>query len=457
MKVMLIYPNSDTHYVVPPVSLGYLAHAVKNSGNEPIIIDGIKDRVDSKKLLKFLEKHNPNYVGIQVFSCDVGTVQDYIKTIKEFSENIKIIIGGAHVSGVKDKIFEDFPNIDCAFHGEAELGLKLLLEGKEFKEIPGLIWKEDGIHMNEPYFEIDLDSLGMPLWELIDPRTYPTAPQGAVYRGFPIAPILTSRGCPYRCTYCAGHVVTGRRIRQRSIKSVVDEIEFLKKEYGVKEIHIIDDTFTQVKKRVLEFCDEVKKRNLKFHLTFPNGVRLDTLDDEVLSELKKCGCYSLTLGIESGSQKILDDMKKNLKLETIKEKVALIDKHGIDIMAFFIVGYPTETKEDIEKTIKFAKSLKLKRAHFSTFLPLPGTDATNDLIAAGKIDKIDWSGLFYTKAPIPPEGMTAKELKELQRKAFLEFYLRPKIMYHLAREVRSWTHFKSLLKRSIDYAFDKEK
>ena len=141
--------------------------------------------------------------------------------------------------------------------------------------------------------------------------------------------------------------------------------------------------------------------------------------------------------------------------ETIREKVNLINKYNIDIMAFFIVGYPTETRETILQTIKFAKELKIKRAHFSTFLPLPGTDATNQLLESGKIEKIDWSSLFYTKAPLAPEGMTPEELKKLQRKAFLQFYFRPKIMYSMTKEINSWTHFKSLLKRSVDYAFDK--
>ncbi|MFH1972243.1 MAG: radical SAM protein [archaeon] len=449
MKILLICPNSDTHYVVPPVSLGYLARAVKNADHEPVIIDGIKERLTPEQLKKIHEKENPDYVGFQVFSCDVATTKKYIEAIKGKS---KILLGGAHVSGVKEKIFEDFPDADFAFHGEAEKGLPMLLNNEPKETIPGLIWKEG---INESYFETDLDSLGWPIWELMDPSKYPTAPQGAVYRNFPIAPILTSRGCPYQCTYCAGHVVTGRKLRARSTQNVVDEIEMLQNKYGVKEIHIIDDTFTQLKSRVLEFTEEVKKRGLKFSLTFPNGVRLDTLDDEVLQALKDCGCYAITLGIESGSQKILNDMKKNLKIETIKEKVDLINKYNIDIMAFFILGYPTETKETINQTIKFAKELNIKRAHFTTFLPLPGTEATKQLCESGKITKIDWSSLFYTKAPLAPEGMTSEELKKLQRKAFLEFYFRPKIVYFMMKEVNSWTHFKSLLKRSVDYAFEK--
>ncbi len=456
MKILLIYPNSDTHYVVPPVSLGYLAKSLIEERHKVRIIDGIKDGLTIEDLKKRVNEYNPDYIGIQVFSCDVPVVKDYVQTIKNIS-NAKIILGGAHVSGVKGDIFEDFPEINFAFHGEAEKSLKMLLNGDELNTIPGLIWNDRKVNVNDPYFEHNLDNLGWPTWDLIDPRTYPTAPQGAVYRGFPIAPILTSRGCPFLCTYCAGHVVTGRKIRKRSIKDVVDEIEYLQKKYGVKEIHIIDDTFTQEKLRVMNFCNEVKKRDLKFYMTFPNGVRLDTLDEEMLLALKNCGCYSITLGIESGSQKILDDMKKRLQIRTIREKIKLINKFGIDIMAFFIVGYPTETKQSILRTISFAKSLDIKRAHFSTFLPLPGTEATNKLIEAGRIKKINWGNLFYTKAPLPPKGMASEELKKLQRKAFLEFYFRPKIIFGLITEIRSWTHLKSLLKRARDYAFDRGK
>lgn len=367
-------------------------------------------------------------------------------------------MGGPHVSGVKDDIFKEFKTIDYAFHGEVDtifpLFLKNLLNKGDVSNTKGLIWQKNGkISINPPHFEDNLDKIGMPAWELMEPRAYKGAPQGAVFRNKPIAPILTSRGCPYNCTFCANHITHGRKVRMRDIRLVLDEIEYLQKEYGVKEIHIIDDNFAANKTRVLEFCDGVLKRNLKFTLTFPNGIRLNSLDEEVLKKLKEIGCYSVIVGIESGSQKVLNDMKKSLTLDIIEKKVKLINHYGIDATGFFIIGYPTETPETIEATINFAKRLELKRAHFSLFLPLPGTEITEQLKKEGKLKDTDWSKLSYTNALFTPPGITPEQLKKYQHKAFHSFYFRPKIIFYMLREIKSMEQLKMLLKRAIDYGF----
>jgi anaerobic magnesium-protoporphyrin IX monomethyl ester cyclase len=458
MKVLLILPQSDSHYLVPPVNLGYLATSLRNHDYDVKIIDGIKDNLTIMSLKKRLRKINPDVIGITIFSCDVAMTKKYIKVINQFNSKIKVILGGSHVSGVGKEIFLDFPSIDYAVHGEAEKGFPMLLKTfkskSSVKNIPGLIYKDGKkIVKNLAYFEHNLDKLGIPAWDLIDPRTYPLAPQGAVFRNYPIAPIIMSRGCPYQCTYCASKVVTGMKFRKRSVESIMKEVELLYRKYGVKEIHIIDDTFTLDRQRVEDFCKELRLRHIKITFTFPNGVRLNTLDEPLLRLLKKSGCYAMSVGVESGSQKILDDMKKGLTLELIKEKIDLIDKVGMDVNGFFIVGYPTESRKTILQTIKFAKTLKIKRAHFSSFLPLPGTEITRQLKKQGLVKKINWSRLFYSGVPFAPPGMTKKELKDLQRRAFLEFYLRPRIIYYMILEIGSWTHFKFLMKRAKDYAF----
>jgi radical SAM superfamily enzyme YgiQ (UPF0313 family) len=446
---------------VPPIGIGYLITALRKNSFSVSFVDAVKDKVLPVKLLNIVGKIQPDIVGFTVFSCDIAIVKEYVNMIRIKFPNILIVLGGPHVSGVKEEIFEDFPKIDYAMCGECEVSFPILLnelkkpnKSRNFEKIRGLIYKKkEKIIVNSILFEEDLDKLEFPAWDVMIPNTYPQAPQGAVFRNWPIAPILTTRGCPYNCTYCAGKITTGQRIRKRSLSHVLEETEMLYKKYGVREFHIIDDTFTSDKERAISFCKEVIKRNLKISLTFPNGVRLNTLDEELLYWLKKAGCYSITLGIESGNQKILNDMKKGLKLDMIETKVKLINKMKIDIMSFFIVGYPTENKKTILETIAFAKKLKIKRAHFSTFLPLPGTEATIQLIKDGRLKKIDWSKMMYTDAPCPPNGMTSKELKSLQRKAFLEFYLRPHILWYMLLEIRSWIHFKSLFKRAWDYAF----
>lgn len=458
MKVMLISPYSDSHYNVPPISLGYIAKGLLDSGFDVKIVDGVKDHLNYERLNAIIDSYGPKFIGLQVYSCNVGTVQEYVKQIQDKYPNLTIILGGPHVSGVKGDIFMEFKSLEYAFHGEVDTNfpifLKKLVNKEDISNTKGLIWQKAGkVSINQPHFEDDLDKIGMPAWELMDPRAYKGAPQGAVFRNKPVAPILTSRGCPYNCTFCANHITHGRKVRMRDIKQVINEVEHLQKKYGVKEIHIIDDNFASNKARVLEFCQGVIERGLKFTLTFPNGIRLNSLDEEVLENLKKIGCYSVIVGIESGSQKILNDMKKSLTLDIIEKKVKLITSYGIDVTGFFIIGYPTETPETIEETINFAKKLKLKRAHFSLFLPLPGTEITEQLKKEGKIKDIDWSRLSYTNTPFVPEGMTEKQLKKYQHKAFHSFYFRPKIMYYMLREIKSIEQLKMLLKRAMDYGF----
>ncbi|HLP58872.1 MAG TPA: radical SAM protein, partial [Candidatus Deferrimicrobium sp.] len=270
---------------------------------------------------------------------------------------------------------------------------------------------------------------------------------------FPIAPVSTTRGCPYSCTFCGSAVNMGKKLRSRSIAMVLKEMRLLYDNYGVREFHIIDDMFNFDKQRVLDFCNGIREQGMKISYTFPNGLRLNQLDREMLEMMKEMGAYSFNVGIESGSQRILDGIKKNLTLELIEEKVNLIVASGLEPCGFFILGFPGETEEDIKATIAFARKLRLKRAHFSNFLPLPGAEATRELLDHNELEKVDWGNLFYSKVPYAPRGMSPKELKAWQRRAYLSFYLRPVILFKMMREIKSLNHFRMTIKRMWDYLF----
>ena len=362
MKVLLISPMSESHYFVPTVGLGFLATALRKNNFNVGLIDGVKSRLTVEKLSRIILKNKPDVIGISFFSCDFSIIKEYVNKIKEINKETIVILGGPHITGVKEQIFEDFENIDFAFAGETETNFPIFLRKvdrkEDYSDTPGLIWKEEKkIKSNPIYLEENLDDLGLPAWDLMDPRTYPKAPQGAVFRNWPIGAIMTSRGCPYQCTYCAGKLTTGQKIRKRSIDSIMKEVDLLYNKYGVREIHIIDDTFTTDRDLVKGFCQGIKEKGFKISLTFPNGVRLNNLDEEILSLLKETGCYAMSVGVESGNEKILRDMKKALTLNLIEEKTKLIKKYNMDINGFFIIGYPTETKETILDTIKFSKKL----------------------------------------------------------------------------------------------------
>ncbi|MCP4155871.1 MAG: B12-binding domain-containing radical SAM protein, partial [bacterium] len=438
-----------------------LATALRMEGFKDIlIIDSLKENLNKESLVKRLTRLKPGIIGFQLFSYDFAVVKECTELLKKLLPDSVIIIGGPHVSATAELSLKELPDADYAFAGEAEPGLPLFLKGlfkkadTPIEEIPGLIYRKENNILATPRARItDLDSLGFPAWDLMVPAHYPDSPQGGFYKKFPIAPISTSRGCPYPCTFCGSAVNMGCNLRFRSIEMVLREIRMLYSDYNVGEFHIIDDMFNFKKERVEEFCQGIKDFKLDINYTFPNGLRLNHLDLEMLKMMKETGAYSFNVGIESGSQRILDKMKKNLTLEMIEEKVNLIVEAGLEPCGFFITGFPGETVDDLKKTIAFAKKLPLKRAHFSNFLPLPGTEATRLLLESNEIEYPKWESLFYSKVPYAPIGMSRKELKALQRKAYLSFHLRPSIMFKMLREIRSLNHFKLTLTRMWDYLF----
>lgn len=411
-------------------------------------------------LLGQLSNLDPAVVGFQLFSYDFDFVSRGVQLIKKQLPRTTVILGGPHVSATGVLTLEEIPGADYALAGEGEAGMPLLMkrvlrqEAVPWEDIPGLIYRENETpRMNPRAMVADLDALDFPAWDLMDPGTYPDSPQGGFYMQFPIAPISTTRGCPYLCTFCGSAVNMGRKLRFRSMPMVLEEMALLHDQYNVREFHIIDDMFNFHKERVKAFCDGIRERRWNINFTFPNGLRLNNMDLEMLTMMKEAGAYSFNVGIESGSQRILDKMKKNLKLELIEEKVNLIREAGLEPCGFFIIGFPGETEEDVKATIRFAQKLKLKRAHFSNFLPLPGTEATHELIQNQEIERPQWSSLFYSKVPYAPKGISKKRLKKLQRRAYLAFYLRPSILLKMLTEIKSFNHFKLTLKRGWDYLF----
>lgn len=467
LKVLLMKPNSEADELIPPFGLGYLATAIRNNHHTKIL-DGIKENLTIEKFEQILKKENYDVVGIQIFTFHINKAREYIKIIKKINPDIKIILGGPHPSCDPENIFKYFPNIDFAFKGEAEEGLPKLLNlisetaSPEItkilpQNIPGLIWKDENEKtiVNNPSFVENLDSFGIPSWDLLKPNDYPLSPHGAFFKNYPIAPIIITRGCPYGCTYCAGPVISGKKIRKRSVDNVIEEIKTLYHDYGVREIHIEDDNFTLYNDLVEEFCRKLKENNLNISWACPNGIRLDTLTKDLLLLMRDSGLYSVSVGIESGSDKILNDMKKRLTAEKIKEKLNLIKEAGLEAIGFFIIGYPTETKKEISETLIFSRKLPLKRATFSIFKPFPGTEITNSLIGKGELDlpKIEWNKFVLADAVYAPQGLTVEELKNLRRTALLKFYLRPRILIKMISEIKNFSHFKIVMRRIYRWLF----
>ncbi|MBL0226293.1 MAG: radical SAM protein [Geobacteraceae bacterium] len=457
MKVVLLNPYRErSDHVAPDLGLGYLAAWTRKAGHDITLIDPNNARISREDLHARLLELGPEVVGIKVFTQDLSSARETFKFLRVHLPSAVLVAGGAHPSAVPEQVLNTLPEVDYAFRGEAEIGfarfLDFLCGSCAIEDVPGLIWRDgSGIRINDQVFIKNLDELGIPAWDLIDPRDYSDTAE-TFRKAFPAAPISITRGCPFPCTYCAGHIISGKPIRSRSIEHVLNEMQYLMTEFGVKEFNIVDDNFTHNRAVVESFCRGIIDRKLDISWSGSTGIRLDSLDEELLGLMRRSGCYSFYVGIESGSQRILDLMKKHLTLDKIRQGVQMINRSGIDVSGFFIIGFPGETRNDIIDTIAFAAELPLFKAHFFHFTALPATEAYDSLATAGKIAGFDDS--MFMDVSYVPDGMTPHELKSLLRKAYLTFYLRPAVISRLLLRLGSARQLRLILKKMINYFFN---
>jgi len=383
MKILLIRPPTKNlistpvpKYIVenqgiyPPLGLMYVASYIrKNTNNEVFILDCELEDLDYDEIKKKIEKINPCIVGIQTLTFSLIDALNVAKIVKRIDKNIILVMGGRHVDLFPLETIS-FSFIDYLILGEGEFAFTEFIETisnqKNLEKINGIVYKKNKkvILNNKTKLIENLDTLPFPARDLTKYKNYYSI--FSLNKSF--TTMMTSRGCPYSCIFCDNR---WKKIRLRSAKNVVDEIEECV-DLGIKEIFIFDDTFSVRKKRVLDICDEIKKR--KIDISFAIRTRIDLVDKEMITELKKAGCERIQYGIESGVQRILDKINKGIDIQQIKKVVKLTKESEITTYADFMIGLPGETKTDILKTLNFANELNLDFAQFSITTPLPGTE-----------------------------------------------------------------------------------
>ena len=429
MRVLLVSPTYDTHIVAPHLGLGYLASALLRQGHAVTVLDGVREEI----------RYDPkdyDLVGLTAMTTYFPEMVQEARRAKALG--LPTIIGGPHViADPLGSLRQSGADYACA--GEGELLITELAAGKDPATIRGLCYWKDGRAVANPPAEFyrHIDEFGGPAWDLIDPRSYPPAPHGMIARRFPLAPIITTRGCPYACTYCSAPLTAGKAMRYRDPEAVVDEIECLHRRYGVREIQIEDDNFTIKRQHVVAICERLIARDLPVIWSLPNGVRIDRLDPELLRLMKRAGCYLMALGIESATQRILDMVKKKLDVGLVRQVVGWVKDAGIEAWGFFMVGFPTETREEILRTIAFALSLPLDRVQFTKTTPLPGTEIYDYWRAHdGRGEEVDWTAFNYYAFNASWSEVSAEELASLQRWGHRRFYLRPRNFWRVVRRLR---------------------
>jgi radical SAM superfamily enzyme YgiQ (UPF0313 family) len=349
----------------PLAGLGYISEALGNNGIAVDVFD-LNLKYTFRDLTRKINEFSPDAIGFTVMTFAHGDLYLLIKKIKALYPHIDMITGGPHISTLRGKALEDCHEIDYGVILEGDRSIVELCRGEDPDNIDGLIHRRDGRILMNDYkkFITDLDSVPFPKYDAFELEKYPTRQIG----------IVTSRGCPYSCIYCPVIAAIGKEFRQRSAMSVVDEIDhFFRK--GYREILILDDNFTLSRRRMEEFCELMGKKDFRgISLKCPNGIRADRVDREILRAMRSIGFDMIAFGVESASDKVLKNIKKEEDIATIEKSVKDACELGFDVDLFFIIGSPGETTEDVEKSFELALRYPVRNANFYNIIPFPSTE-----------------------------------------------------------------------------------
>ena len=441
---MFIKPYQPVKVVVcqPPLGILYVAASLRSklgAGNVDIRICDFKlSRARSNALQKELEEFPADIIGISALSFEAEEAAKLALQARELSPHSLIVLGGPHAHSEKTQIAES-GLYDWVFYGEADYSFAETVgrwqKGQSLEGVDGLIWRsEKGYSENPAATPLkNLDAVPMPAWDLVDFDAYARQPnQNTNLRGRRYAPIFTSRGCPYKCTYC--HDIFGRKFRFRSADNVLAEIEHLQQNYGVDEFQIIDDIFNFHRPRLFAICKALK--NKKVHLCFPNGLRADLLTKEIVDALVDAGTYQTAIAVETVTPRLQELIRKDLNIPRVQQAIGWLGRRGVIVKGFFMIGFPTETVEEIKATIDFAIKSDLTFAGFFLVIPQRGTpmfdlarDENREAIEKVLIGDYYSASCWYREA----YGI---EIQKLQRNGYLRFYLsRPKRILRIIRSV----------------------
>ena len=443
--------------LMPPLGLAGIAAYLEERGKKADIIDCFAFPTTAKRRLKtYLKILKPAWIG---FSCTTSSFLDGVRLAalaKEILPGIRTLCGGPHVSALREKLLADYPAFDYFIVGEGEETLfQLMEEPKNCPTIPGLaFWNAAGEAEFSGFREIgvELDTLPFPAYEKLTgfPKTY----RLPIFN-YPKAPntsCISSRGCPYSCSYCDRSVFR-RSFRYNSAAYLYRHLEYLKNRFGIRHVNFYDDQFTFNRERVTEFCQLLQSSPLD--MTFNCAVRAEHVDGEMLTMMKKAGCWMISLGIESGDAELLSRHRQKVDLDFMAEQVHLIKKTGIRVKGLFMVGLPGETTASVKRSITYLKSLPIDELNVAKFTPFPGSPLYENIHKFGHFNE-DWQKMDCMSFQFIPEGMTNEELEKL----FLEFYQthfkQPRILFNylamLKHSPDSWLRFALNLSSFLSFA-----
>ncbi len=445
MNILLVHPPAMGIYgrfkpaaklaAQPQMPLGilYLSAILEQAGHRVAIVDGDVDRMGPIEITEYAGRWGADVVGVSATTPVYTMANRVLAQVKATHPDLVTILGGFHLTALPEQTMAETP-ADFGVYGEGEqtiIELTAALErGDGWQDIAGVLWRQDGqVHVNPPRSQLaDLDALPLPARHLLRYERYQWSVPG---KGMvPVTTIMTQRGCPFQCVFCGVRTMFPK-VRYRAIERVVDELEQIATELGIRHIQFSDDTLTLKTDKVVTMCEEIRRR--KLDITWEGYTRADRITKDLLRQMKDAGLVRLSFGVESGDQRILDAIKKGTTLEEYRRAYEWCDELGLETRCSVMLGHPFETRETVGKTIDYICSLKIHQAYINVATPYPGT-ALLEMARQGygglRLLTEDWTEYRrYGNAVMEMNDLSREDLIRLQKQAYLRFYLRPSIAW----------------------------
>lgn len=434
-----------------PLNYIHLAAWLRQAGREVHILDMVIDGVTPHYVDQFIREHAIRVVGIGCMTCEFPAAVEEAKRLKAAHPGIQIVFGGAHPSGDPEECLRTGV-VDYVIVGEGEIALTALLDevaaGRRPGHIPGVWMMEEGAVRPAAASPVpNVHDLPRPAYDLLDiekyfrldsPWHFPKSQRAVQF--------ITSRGCPYQCSYC--HEIHGKKFRGMAPEVILDQMEWLVRKFGVREFMIVDDIFNFELERAKQICRGIIERKLNVYLQFPNGVRGDRFDEELVVLMKQAGTHFMAIAIETVSEKFQKLIRKNLKIDRALQTIQWVNRQNIEVSGFFMIGFPGETLQEAQATADFAVHAPLDTIFVSIVSPFKGTKLRTDMLNGrfGEMDSDGKQALDQLFPIVHNRQLSAETLSRLQRETYWRFYTKPRSLMNLGKKLTNGRNVKKIVR-----------